>query len=136
MADSVKLVCIPPDMIPKVWPMVREMVDRGYAEADELLPDDIEESLSNKKMLLWVALEGGHACAAMTTTLYRGRSGLHMYLVACGGDRLLVWKHLMAEIEKYARAEGCVKIRAQGRRGWLRTLHGFSIDRVIFEKRL
>lgn len=116
--------------------MVRLMVDRGYAEADELMPDDVEESLLSKKLLLWVALQGGHAVAAMTTQLYRGRSGNHLFLLACGGDRLFVWKHLMEEIEKYARAEGCVKIRAQGRRGWLRTLDGFSIDRVIFEKRL
>jgi hypothetical protein len=130
------LICVPPSMLMDVFPFVEPMIDAGYEASDEATPLDLLDWLEKQKGLLWVVSKDHEPVAAMTTSLVESRYGRALRLVACGGDDMTEWVGLMAEIEKYARAEGCVKIVAEGRRGWVRALDGFSADRVIFEKRL
>ena len=105
--------------------------------AAHLVPEDLADRLKEGKLNLWVAMEDGEVpFATITTSIYETRSGKTLRIHCCGGDRLYVWKHLMSDLEKYAKAEGCVKIVAEARQGWLRVLEGFEQTRIVIEKRL
>lgn len=129
------LICVPPNCTATFFPAVRDMLDKGFAEADELFPAETYDRLAAGEWLLWIAVSGdAQIIAAMLTRLYFARSGKVCQILCCGGERVGVWKHHMAAIEDYARAEGCVRILAEGRKGWLRLLNGFRSNWVKFEK--
>jgi hypothetical protein len=44
------------------------------------------------------------------------------------------WRDCEDQIVRYARAEGCVKVVAEGRNGWARVLPGYHTARVYLEK--
>lgn len=137
MRPSVELICVPPELTEQVLPFVIRMIEASYVEADGLVPDDLLDRLKAGTLNLWVAMEAGQTpFAAITTSFYETRSGRALRIHACGGDRLYVWKHLMGDLEQYAKTEGCVKITAEARQGWLRVLTGFEQTRIVIEKRL
>ena len=130
------LVCIPPDRIEQVWPLVSGMIERAYAVMDLPMPDVLPWLLDNKG-LLWVAFDGHRIVAAMTSSLVPRPSGLGCRLVAAGGNGgLAVWKDHIAEIESYAKSEGCVKVYFDGRPGWGGVLAGYTPKAVSFERGL
>lgn len=129
-----ELICVDPAMIRQVWPMVENMIDEGYAAVDEPTPD-VLEWLEDKKGLLWLAVRNGRIISVLTTSLVQKRSGLACRLVTSTGDGGECLRHLGA-IERYAKAEGCVKVCAAGRPGWARVLPGYRTIVVTLEKRL
>lgn len=133
-----RILCTAPALIGGIWPIVEPLLDQTYAAVDELTPPDLRDWLERGAGLLWVITLGESIVAVVTTSLVRKRSGLACRLVGCAGLGLPLWKFCIAEIEAYARAEGCVKVFAEGRRGWERALagHGYATTRVILEKTL
>lgn len=112
------------------------MIEASYIEMDEIPPDGLEQWLCEGKGLLWIAEKDGKIIAALTTSLVNQVSGLVCRMVACGGTEMDRWKEREAQIVEYAKAEGCVKVTAEGRKGWARVLPGYEIKRVYLEKRL
>jgi hypothetical protein len=136
MTEPHKLACVDPKDIEKVWPLVADMIDAGYAAVDEITPPEMREWLSTGKGLLWVSIKDEKIVAVLTTSLTPKRSGLACRMVCCGGAEMDLWKSCQVQIEEYARAEGCVKVIADGRPGWARVLPGFKTVRVSLEKAL
>lgn len=130
------LICVPPSRVSEVWPVVFPLIDAGYAAVDELTPPDLMEWLSSEKGLLWIAEQDGRIVAALTTSLERKRSGLVCRMVGCGGTEMNLWKDHHAQIEDYARSEGCVKVVSEGRPGWGRVLPGYRTTGLRLEKDL
>ncbi len=129
------LICVPPDDTERVWPLVQDMIENAYAETDLFLPD-VLSWLRDGKGLLWLAVEGDKILAALTTSLEPRPSGMSCRLVANGGHDIEQWKDHAREIEDYARAEGCVKVCFDGRRGWERIFVGYRPVKVTLEKAL
>jgi hypothetical protein len=46
------------------------------------------------------------------------------------------WLPLVDQIETYARAEGCRRVRIFGRKGWLHVPDGFEEKHLIMDKEL
>lgn len=128
-------MCVPPEQVDLCWHVVRPMIDAAYAEADEIMPAELQDHLREGKLLLWVSVDDGEITGTLITALLRQRSGLACKLVACGG-RGGEWTSRCARIEAYARDEGCGKVFAEGRVGWPRVLPGYKTKRVVMEKRL
>jgi hypothetical protein len=133
----INLVCIPPTDVWKIWPGVSGLIDAGYAASDVPMPNDILDQLRSGTMLLWLAVdEEGQITAAMLTQLFEMRTGKMCKMMECGGDRLREWKHLRAEIEQYAKREGCDRVLVEGRPGWARVLTDYTTIAVVLEKRI
>ena len=130
------LTCVDPKDIGKVWPLVADMIDTGYASVDEITPPDMREWLAAAKGLLWVSIQDEKIVAILTTSLTPKRSGLACRMVCCGGAEMDLWKSCHAQIEDYARAEGCVKVISDGRPGWAKVLPGYRTTRLSLEKAL
>jgi hypothetical protein len=86
--------------------------------------------------LLWLAWDGDSILAAAVTELAAVDGGKLCTILACGGRDLARVAPLAAGLERYARDEGCARIRICGRRGWARVLAGYRVTRVVIEKNL
>lgn len=132
-----KLLCVAPHLIDNIYPMVEKMIDDGYAVGDEFVPGDLLHKLHDGHACLWIAVEpNGAIVAAMISEIILRRSGKALRMTSASGIRMREWKHLCAEIEEYAKREGCVKVFLGGRFGWRRVLDGYRPVRVTLEKRI
>lgn len=133
----ITLVCVPPSDVKALWNGVLPFIDAGFAASDVPIPDDLIAQLRDGTRLLWLAVdENQHIVATMMTQLFPMRSGMVCKMMECGGERLHEWKHLRAEIEQYAKREGCVRVMLEGRPGWSRVMHDYSVVSVALEKRI
>jgi hypothetical protein len=131
----VKLVCIDPARIDEMWPHVRDKI-RAAVERTELCSfADIESDVLTGMQLCWIAWTGSEIMAAATTQLVKPYDKVCV-LTACSGYDRAQWLPLFAEIEKYAKAEGCMKMRIFGRVGWKRVLENYRVAHVVLERDL
>ena len=71
------------------------------------------------------------------TELYFAPSGLKFATIrGAAGDGAEGWMPLIAELEEWARAEGCAGIDATARKGWARRLPDYKMSHVFLEKEL
>lgn len=133
-----RLICVSPSRVGQLWHVAEPMISAAYAEVDELMPADMLAALKRGDLLLWVSAPDGTIVMALVTALVPKPSGLACKLMACGGSDMALWIGEHPQIEAYARAEGCVKLLAEGRQGWAKALSaaGYSCKRVVLEKRL
>jgi hypothetical protein len=133
-----ELVCIPPSDVAKIWDgTVRDMIDVGFAASDVPMPDDILGELTEGTRQLWLAVNGeARIKAAMLTQIFQMRSGKALKMMECGGTELAKWVHLHAQIEQYAKTEGCDRVLVVGRPGWRGVLRDYRVTSVTLEKRI
>jgi hypothetical protein len=128
---SVDLLCVNPADVQTVWPLARDMICTAIERTKLSDFADIEKDVLSGDQLLWLAISDRIEAAA-TTHLSRNVCTL----TACSGHQRERWLPLFAQIEKYAKDEGCKTMRIYGRRGWERVLDGYKSEHVILEKSL
>lgn len=136
---AVIVSAVEPGTAAALWPRVGHMVDAGYAAGGDFVPADIIDRVESGRMLLWIAIddENGEIYVAVTTELIPMRAGLVCWIGQCGGSKMDLWIRFIAQIEEYARNEGCVKTILRGRPGWQRVLaDGYKVRTVQLEKML
>lgn len=135
---TVKALCVDPDRVSEIWPHVRSFIDaafwheRGDGSADMVFAD-----LVAKQSLLWIVWgDEGTVLAAATTKLIAPPRGRICVITSCGGHELARWRACLADIEAYAKAEGCSHIRMEGRRGWKTFFPDYHEPWIVLEKKL
>jgi hypothetical protein len=132
------LVCIDPARVAEFWPLCRDMILSAITRTGLSHPRELEASLLSGGSLLWIALSADRKSieAAVATQVKDTDASRVCELLACGGSNRAQWLPLLRQIEDYARAEGCSRMRAFGRKGWLRVLSGYSVAHVVLERPL
>lgn len=135
---SISALCIDPDRVSEIWLHVREFIaaafwgDRGDDDADVVLAD-----LLARRSLLWIAWgDEGAILAAATTKLINVSRGTICLVTSCGGRNLKRWHGCLADIEAYARAEGCTHVRMEGRKGWRSFFPDYHEPWIVLQKKL
>ena len=126
---SVDLLCVNPKEVSSIWEYAGPMIRAAIERTDLSDFADIEKDVLAGEQLLWLAVSD-HIEAAATTHLSRNVCTV----TACSGHQRDRWLHLRARIEKYAKDEGCNRVRLYGRPGWERVLDGYRKEYVILEK--
>jgi hypothetical protein len=136
-ARNKQLICVAPDLVGKAWPLAVDYLETAYATGlgDEDL-DTTKAELDKGLQLLWLVWDGHEVLAAATTKLVSTPSAKLCIITSCGGKQLSRWKYFIADLEQYARNEGCDKLRITGRKGWARILPEYRTPWVCIEKRL
>lgn len=129
------LVCVPPDRVAEVWPHVQHWIKAAIERNDISRFDVAEDDVLAGESLLWLVTDGWRIDAAVVTEIQRTDRKVCL-IVACGGERMKEWIHLIAGLENYARAEGCTAMRIVGPRAWARVLHGYHERAVVLEREL
>jgi hypothetical protein len=97
---------------------------------------DVERNVRDGSALLWLAWDGTRIHAAAVTELRSANGRKFCTIVACGGEQRRHWLHLLADLESFARAEGCATVLILGRPGWRRVLPDYRVKNIILEKEL
>jgi hypothetical protein len=129
----VRLACVPPPQIEQAWGLVGHLIVRAMTHTGMGDAACVYENLIAGQSLLWIAIDG-HIAAAAVTELTTAHGRKICTIVACGGDQMQNWLHLIDGLEEYARREGCAATRIIGRRGWLRRLPAYRQKAVIMER--
>jgi hypothetical protein len=138
MPSKADLVCVDPARVAEIWPFARPFILRAFfrttaSEAEGTGAfEEVERGILGGDQLLWLAWSGKIEAAA-TTRLIKGGVCI---VTACSGAKRERWLPLFAQIEAYARAEGCSVVRISGRKGWQRVLLDYQPKYVILEKGL
>jgi hypothetical protein len=118
-----------------MWPHVRDLLRAAVERTGLSSFADLEADVLTGMQLVWIAWDGREIMAAATTHLVKPYNKVCV-LTACSGYDRAQWLPLFKQIEEYAKAEGCVKMRIFGRPGWERALDGYRREYVILEKAL
>lgn len=133
------LVCVDPAAVDDIWPHVQGFIESAF---DHSRGDDNAEivlaELKAQTSLLWFVWERNarSILAALTTKLIKTPRGLVCRITSCGGIHLDRWSTLLSQIEEYAKAEGCISVRIEGRKGWKAIFPDYAERWVMLEKRL
>lgn len=136
--SALQMICIPPEEVWKLWPgPVHDMIDAAFAAADMPLPQDIAEQFKYGHRLLWLVVDtDARIVAAITTQLFEMRSGKICKITESGGSRLAECLPLKAQIEEYAKREGCDRVLIEGRPGWAGVFRDYRTTSIVLEKRI
>jgi hypothetical protein len=129
-----KLTRVPPELVGELWPHVGALIKRAIDRTGLSDFDKIEAATLAGEHVLWIASSSDKIEAAATTQLITVAGRRICVIVACGGDDRAKWLPLIVGIERYAKAEGCAKMRIIGRRGWQRVLDGYRAKYAIMDK--
>jgi hypothetical protein len=137
--DNYLLLCVPPDQVEKFWPHVEILISRAFlVGGGDDTPNSTRQRLNDGKAQLWIVLDdrkaGGELTAAATTELILTPKEKICVITSCAGKDLRRWDRFIADLEKFARDEGCAKLRIYGRRGWRKILSGYREPWITLEK--
>jgi len=130
------LVCVDPARVAEIWPHVAPLVAAALARGGDGDLAAVECALARGRALLWLAWDGKKILAAAVTEVARLHGETLCTILACGGKGFDRFGALIAGLERYARAEGCARMRIAGRRGWARVLRDYRVKSVVIEKDL
>lgn len=133
---SAQLVCVDPDYVREVWPLVAPLIKQAIVRTGLSAFAAIEREILAGASLLWVAWNGSWIEAAASTSLQQTDAGKVCIITACAGTGMRRWLPLIRDIEAYAQAEGCCCVRIFGRKGWVRALKGYEQTYAIIHKSL
>ncbi len=136
MPSTVELVCVDPKRVDEFWPHVSPLLKAACQRTKLNAFADIEADILSGRSLLWMAWNGRAVESAAATILINSEIGKVCIITVCGGSDLERWLPLIDQIEGYAKAEGCKRLRIFGRKGWLYVLDGFEAKHVIMDKAL
>lgn len=122
---------IPSRHMMQVWPQLWPLIKPAW-ELDPEHPD-LLAGIRKRDFQLWAVYKDGKVIAGIATKLLReatsGNLLAHLWLV--GGSRVPEWlPDFMAKFSAWARAEGCVRITAAGRKGWDRLVRSYGGRRL------
>ena len=135
-ADACSLICVGPSRVAALWPFARPLIVAAMRRGAISDFSGVERDVLDGRALLWLAWDGQEIAAAAVTELSQVHGRKLCTIVACGGRMRRRWLHLIAELETFARREGCEATRMYARRGWIRVLPDYRATRVILEKEL
>lgn len=134
-----RLFCVNPNDIKTLaaeWSRLKPLVKRAYDKTGMGLFTRTEVEVLTGKQLLWCIRDGDETLAAAVSLLVNTDAGKVCEIVAGGRDHVRWAQWAMHQLEAFAKAEGCSKMRIVGRRGWSKALPEFQTKFVIHEKGL
>ena len=137
------LVQIPPEAIPKLWPLAAPMLARAveFTGGATSLDRELAALCASQKQLWMVVSPDAEArhkgVAAGITSLQQNEDGSKTANIELfGGDNMKAWFSLKSQFESWARGEGCRDVRLWARKGWARHLPDFKLTHYILRKDL
>ena len=106
-----------PSEIPFIWNDVEDDIQRALDRGSNYTPEMIYDGLRAGLLQLFTS---------KNVTLVTARMEDYCLLLVLSGRNMKSWLGLLPQIEGWAKASGCKKMRIQGRKGWSRVL-GYKI---------
>jgi hypothetical protein len=134
---SHSLVDVPVEHFPVVRPLVSQWIEEAAQASVYFTADDVWTALENRSAQLWLVWNET-ADAVCVTQLEPTSKGKHCCIWIMVGREMVSWLPLIAQLEQWAKREGCNMMRHEARPGWAKMLkrEGYHMPHVILEKEL
>ena len=123
-----RLVGIPSHEVGGIWPAVRDLVKiAADMSGGRHSIETVKAATQDQRQQLWCVVNDTgprpRIVAVLITEIKVCDTGLKLCeLVLLAGRQRDKWIHLIKDIERWAHDEGCAKIQAMGRQGWVRVM--------------
>jgi len=130
-----KLQGVPSWALAEIWQIVAPLVDAAcHRSSGRFTADILRAACERADMQLWIAKDEEGIGAVMITEVFTYPTGLKVCsVIVLTGRYWRRWIGLLADLEAWARGQGCTMIQAQARPGWERVL-GWKRPHVMIEK--
>ena len=117
------LIPVPSRSVGGAWDKSSPYLKRALDESEgDYTLGDVRRMLDAAEGQLWTVYENGVMSGAGVTKTVKGKVGLVCELWLYAGALPSNFLELLGEVETWAQAVGCVRMRVFGRRGWVRKL--------------
>ena len=139
------LVRIPIEELDKVWSLVEKDIRQALAYSSQLTDSDfVLETAKEGKFQVWVIWDKDQNktvdkyFGVVVTEIIQRKLGRVCHIYIATGRQKHKWQHLINEVEKFAKEEGCKMMELIARPGWQRVLNLFNYKRthVVLEKKI
>jgi hypothetical protein len=115
---------VPAPFVPMYWPHVEHWVASAvYDAANPWTSKDVLARILDRHMQLWVAWVDEKISGVFVTEIYDTARGMTCAIPVVGGEGLGKESlDVLDTIEAWAKEQGCVRLRGEGRTGWSRAL--------------
>jgi hypothetical protein len=129
--------CLGPEQIDSLWDEYAHHLERLELRGD-CLAIDIRDDLRFARKQLFGYQQDGKVLGVAITRIADTPRGRMCEIYGAAGTELVRGQidEIMNEIERWAAAIGCTRVRICGRKGWLRRLNGFQQTGIIMEKQI
>lgn len=139
--EDIQLIGVPYSSVDEVWQKVQPLLQKGIDYGDgELDVKDILKFLLDRAMQLWVLYNYTEDVIVMAsvTEIIHYPQRKYCRFVTLGGERVDDWMSYIADIELWAKSQGCDSMEAYGRRGLAKKLEqvGYTNQYVVIRKPL
>lgn len=122
-----------PSEVIELWPVLARIIAQGIAEgANYWTTDDVLLQLLQGQLQLFMACGPEPFMVAVVRLIQRPRLKV-CFIEVLAGEKLGLAKAGIANIETWARRQGCSVIQAAGRRGWER-VSGWNSSVMIWKE--
>ena len=129
-------MAVPPADIELVWPLCSDFIEEGCYYG-EVPPDHIYRNCQSGDMQLWLAWSDGKCEGAGVTLLLNCPEGLVCQLACMScADFERCRDEIAPQWEAWAKGQGCVSMRINGRPGWERLMRDYTKRWVVIDKGL
>jgi len=129
-----RLFALAPDEIEATWPDYAHHFERFARERGDMSADQVRAAAMDGRAQIWGIQDADAVHAVVMTEVCATALGnLCVIRIASGASRVPIQERLLDEIGKWARDQGCERVRIYGRRGWLRRFPRFKQTGVIAE---
>lgn len=133
-----QLVAIPASSIMGLWPLLEPMLRPAGPLSDWRITAESELlAASRGELQVFVIKRFDKSAQAVVVTEivdYANRKACRV--LQCFGEGLHEWKHLLRQLEGWARSEGCDLMEIHGREGWGRVYRDYRKLQTVFTKDL
>ena len=143
--NGIEVLQIIPSKVEDIWPLVHFMIAEAlvysgrYAEAEDI--KQLLLSGDNQLFLVFGSEEGetNKVYGVITTRIFENPNFKELQGLICTGKKMNLWEEkLINTLEKFAKVNGCKKVKAYMRPGYKKvmTKFGYKSRHVEFEKEL
>lgn len=129
-----------PENVPQIWSQIEDFLARAITRSHSeniTTPMHLLAAILLRRCHLWIAVKGPRIDAAVVTRFidWDIPGSRSLFCPVLGGRGMKEWfDPMMAAIEHFARANQCMDIRGEFRKGWVR--HGFEATGVTLVRKL
>jgi hypothetical protein len=128
-----ELMPVPPALIDHMWPHVLGFLQPAIDRCKGLYAaDDIKRFAGTGGMQLWIVVRGEAMQGAIVTEIVAYPRAAACWVAFVGGNGLDGAPEIMDALADWARSQGCVGMRSEGRRGWARAAGFDEVGSVLW----
>lgn len=136
---ATRLIGVQPWQLPDAFELIRPfLTEIAEATHGKVTIADLAKFIAEQKQQLWLAVDNDNdqVMAAATTEIVNHARMRVLYINGATGTDVETWLPHIEEVERYAKAMGCMEVIPIARPGWERMLrkHGYKKTHVCLEK--